>query len=215
MKLLLFALLGLACVAARAQELSASDTAALIARIAAAKRQTAIQADFSEDRQIAFMKKPVHETGTVAFQPPNSFRRQVDGGSLTVCDGQTLWIYYPQFQQVEKYSLSSNRALRESLSAMLSGFGLQDLEKNFTIRAASIPGGYRIDLLPRNSALRKTVASIQVDLSASLSARQLTVQGADGDKTITTFSNERPTSLSSKDFQFHPPAGVSVTEPMG
>jgi outer membrane lipoprotein-sorting protein len=159
------------------------------------------------------MEKPVIESGTVSFLPPDMFRRQVDGGSLTVCDGDTLWIFYPQFGEAEKYTLSSHRPLRESVSAMTSGLGLQNLARDYTIQAWRIPGGYRIKLNPKTSSLRKAVAEIRVEISDQLFAKRLDIIGAEGDRTAITFSNERRVDLSPESFRFQPPEGVRVSEP--
>ena len=173
-----------------------------------------MQANFQEERRLALLEKPVTETGTVSFLPPDMFRREVNGGSLTVCNGDTLWIFYPQFREVEKYTLSSNRPLRESISAMTSGFGLQDLGKNYKVRAWQTADGYRIELQPKTSSLRKAVTKIQVEIADQLYARRLEIFGTEGDQTTITFSGERKVRLSPEDFRFQPPAGVRVSEPM-
>lgn len=197
-----------------ASDLSREETSALIARVAEKRRGIPMQADFREEKHLALMARPVIEIGTIAFSPPDKFRREVPGKSLTVCDGQTLWLYYPRFNEVEKYVLSSNRALRESLAAMTSGFGLQDLDRDFAITASESAGGYRLTLTPKNSRLRKSITSITVDLSAALNACRLEILGAQEDRTITTFSNERKSTLPASAFEFQPPAGTSVSEPM-
>ncbi|HEY5812194.1 MAG TPA: outer membrane lipoprotein carrier protein LolA, partial [Terrimicrobiaceae bacterium] len=156
----------------------------------------------------------VTESGVVSFLPPDKFRRQVEGGSLTVCDGTTLWLFYPQFDEVEKYDLSSNRALRASLSAMTSGFGLQNLSESYKIQASRTTNGYRLKLHPKTSSLRKAVTEIQVDISEGLFAKRLEILGApEGDRTTITFSNERRVNLSADDFRFQPPKGVRISEP--
>jgi outer membrane lipoprotein-sorting protein len=198
----------------QSQELSAKEVEALLARLAESRGGSGMQANFREERRLALMEKPVIETGIVSFLPPDMFRREVDGGSLTVCDGDTLWIFYPQFREVEKYTLSSNRPLRESISAMTSGFGLQDLGKNYRVQAWQLADGYRIELHPKTSSLRKAVTAIQVDISEQLYARRVEIVGADGDRSGITFSGERKVKLSPEDFRFQPPAGVRVSEPM-
>ncbi len=173
-----------------------------------------MQANFREERRLALMNKPVIETGTVSFLPPDKFRRQVDGGTLTVCDGDILWLYYPQFGEAEKYTLSSNRSLRESVAAMTSGFGLQNLSKNYNVQAWKTADGYRATLTPKTSSLRKAVSEIHVDISNELSAKRLEIVGTDGDRTVISFSNERRVNLSPEDFEFQPPEGVRVSEPL-
>ena len=200
--------------ALNAQELSPKEVEALLARLSESRGGAAMQANFREERRLALMNKPVIETGTISFLPPDKFRRQVDGGSLTVCDGDTLWLFYPQFGEAEKYTLSSNRPLRESVAAMTSGFGLQNLSKNYNVQAWKTPDGYRAKLTPKTSSLRKAVAEIQVDISNELSAKRLEIVGTEGDRTFITFSNERRVNLSPESFRFQPPEGVRVSEPL-
>ena len=204
----------LAASGLNAQELSSKEVETLLARLSASRAGAAMQADFREERRLALMNKPVIETGTVSFLPPDKFRRQVDNGTLTLCDGDVLWLYYPQFGEAEKYTLSSNRSLRESIAAMTSGFGLQNLSKNYNVQARKTANGYRATLTPKTSSLRKTVAEIQIDISSELFAKRLEIVGAEGDRTLVTFSNERRVSLSPEDFEFQPPQGVRVSEPL-
>src|SRR4030095_4166523 len=58
--------------------------------LAAVRQNRSTQADFQEERVIPLMKKPVQSSGTVWFQPPNKFRREVKGNSpsITVSDGR-------------------------------------------------------------------------------------------------------------------------------
>jgi outer membrane lipoprotein-sorting protein len=209
-------LLGLlfAASALHAQELNPREVEDFLSRLSASRAGVAMQADFREERRIALMNKPVIETGTVSFLPPDNFRRQVDSGSLTVCDGDILWLYYPQFGEAEKYTLSANRPVRESVAAMTSGFGLQNLSKNYDVRARKTPDGYTAKLTPKTSSLRKTVDEIEVDISDDLSAKRLEIVGREGDRTVITFSNERRANLSPESFRFRPPEGVRVSEPL-
>lgn len=201
-------------VSLHAQELSPAETTDLINRLADARKGNAFQTDFREEKRLAAMEKTVVETGTLAFLPPDKFRREVPGKSTTVCDGQTLWLYYPEFNEVEKYSLTSSRALRESLAAMTAGLGLQDVAKNYAIQAWKESNGYRLQLTPKSAALRKTVGTLTIQLAENLSARKIDIEGGKGEGSTITFSNERRASLSPKDFTFQPPQGASVTEPL-
>jgi outer membrane lipoprotein-sorting protein len=200
--------------ALHAEELSPREAEALLSRLSAIRAGSAMQADFQEERRLALMNKPVVETGTLSFLPPDKFRREVKGGSLTVCDGDSLWLYYPQFGEAEHYTLSASRPLRESITAMTSGFGLQDLAKNYTVRITKNPEGYSMRLVPKASSLRKTVSEIGVDISNDLVAKRMEIVGADGDRTLVAFSNERKVALSPSDFQFRPPPGVQISEPL-
>src|SRR5260370_28267952 len=90
--------------------LATSELKDLLARI---RENRITQADFEEQRFLRLMKKPIASSGRVWFQPPNKFRREVKGNSpsLTVSNGQQLWIYYPNFKSAEHYSIVSPSAL--------------------------------------------------------------------------------------------------------
>lgn len=206
----------LLCAGASAENLSDSETQTLIRRIADSRRGKTMQAEFRDEKHLPMLKKPVVESGTLAFRPPNQFRREVteNQGSLTVCDGKVLWIYYPAFQEAEKYTLDSHRALRESLSALTAGLSLENVEKNFAIRAQKGASGYSLELTPRTSSLRKVVSAIRLEVTPSLEASRMEIVSPSGDRTLTTFRNEKAVQLPPSAFQFAPPAGVSVTEPL-
>jgi outer membrane lipoprotein-sorting protein len=156
------------------------------------------------------MEKPIIDL-TVSLLPPDKFRRQVMGQS-DVCDGETLGFFTPSSRK-RRNMLSSNRPLRESVSAMTSGIGLQNLEKNYNVQGWRSADGYRIKLTPKSSSLRKAVAEVQVDISDRLFAKRLSVVTAEGDHTVITFSDERKVNISPEDFRFQPPEGVRVSEP--
>lgn len=200
--------------AAFAQPLADAEVDALLVRLAEKRGGAAMQMDFREVKHLALLAKPVIETGTLSFLPPDKFRREVTGRSLTVCNGEVLWLYYPEFQEAEKYALAANRSLRESLAAMSAGLGLKNLRKDNLVTAARTPAGYDLVLIPRKSALRKTIREIRLQISGTLAVERMEILGADGDRSETAFLNERPAALTPADFEFRPPEGVAVSEPM-
>ena len=195
-----------------ARDLPPQEIDSLLTRLSDARTGMALQADFREERRIALMKKPIFEAGTIAFLPADKFRREVPGRSLMVSDGKTLWLYYPQLQQAEKYSLAPRSPLRDFLAAMTAGLGLQRLSDSFKIQATETPAGYLLELAPKNAALRKTLTVIRVQIGDDLAVKRLEVFSKNGDRTVTSFANERRARLSPGDFQFAPPPGTSVSE---
>src|ERR1700745_829288 len=84
--------------------------------LAAIRQNRTTQADFQEERVIRLMKKPVLSSGTVSFQPPNKFRREVkrNSPSVTISNGRELWFYYPNFKSAERYPLGKRSALADT-----------------------------------------------------------------------------------------------------
>jgi len=215
MKRLLLLALTVPLAWAAAQPMSEDETLQVLDQIAASRGDGAIQSDFREEKKLAMMEKPVVETGTIAFLAPDKFRREVPGKSLTVCNGETLWMYYPAYKEAEKYTLSSNKALKESLMAMTSGLGLRDIAKNYTVKAERETDGYTIELTPRSRAMRGTIQTITLVIGADLKARRMVLASGPGESSTITFSNERKAALAPDDFSFKPPSGVTVSEPLG
>ena len=120
------------------QQLSEADTNSLISRIADSRAGHAVQADFIEKRSLPMWKEPVEEKGTIAFEPPERFLRKTK--NLTVCDGQFLWMYYPEFQQVEKYPLS-NGGPGHIFAALGQALQFRKLAENFKIVATRLENG--------------------------------------------------------------------------
>src|SRR5215510_9390487 len=149
MRGLMFAIAALVGVTpvARAAPLSEAELKSLLAAI---RQNRTTQADFQEERVIRLMKKPVLSSGTVWFQPPNKFRREVKGNSpsVTVSDGHQLWIYYPNFKSAEHYPLGKGSPLDSTVAAINSALNLENVEKTFQINAAKADQGYELILLP-------------------------------------------------------------------
>src|SRR5881275_1933757 len=116
--------------------------------LAAIRQNRTTQADFQEQRVNRLMKKPVVSSGTVWFQPPNKFRREVKGNSpsVTVSDGRELWIYYPNFKSAERYPLGKGSPLDATVAAINSALNLENIENTFQIRAAKTDKGYELVL---------------------------------------------------------------------
>lgn len=214
--LLIFILVVSAALSLQAQVLDDAGTSNFLKQLSAARGGKTFQAEFDEVKTLPMLQKPIRESGTISFLPPDLFRRELTSPArnLTVCDGETLWLYYPEFQEVEKYSLAKNKALRDSLSAMTSGLRLNNLEQVFSISVAKIPEGHRVELSPRSGALKKILSKLTLTIAPNFTPRTMEILGAEGDRTVTTFSAERPATLSASDFRFQPPKGVTVSEPL-
>src|SRR6266702_3691514 len=161
---------------AKTAPLSEADLKNLFAGI---RQNRTTQADFQEERMIRLMKKPILSSGTIWFQPPNKFRREVKGNSpsVTVSDGRQLWIYYPNFKSAERYPLGKGSPLDSTVAAINSALNLENIEN---LRVA------RTDMLLPN-----------------------------GDRIVTTYSNQMRAPIPAYTFEFKPPPDTEVTTPLG
>src|SRR2546427_9552927 len=134
--------------------LSEADLKNLLAGI---RQNRSTQADFQEERVIRLMKNPILSSGTVWFQPPNKFRREVKGNSpsVTVSVGRDLWIYYPNFKSAERYPLGKGSPLDATVAAINAALNLENIETSFNITATRSENGYELQLLPRSAAMKR------------------------------------------------------------
>src|SRR6266576_4515652 len=209
----IFLLVSLTCIASSAP-VSEADLKNLLAGI----RQNRItQADFQEQRVIRLMKKPIISAGKVWFQPPNKFRREVTGSSpsLTVSDGRQLWIYYPSFKSAERYPLGKGSPLDSTVAAINASLNLEDDENTFQITAAKIENGYELRLMPRASSMKRVFQKLELRINDQLRVERTDMLLPNGDRIVTTYSNQTRGPVPASMFEFTPPAGAEISTPLG
>src|SRR5437660_2712891 len=155
---------------AKTAPLSEADLKNLLAGI---RQNRSTQADFQEQRVIRLMKKPILSSGTIWFQPPNKFRREVKGNSpsVTVSDGRELWIYYPNFKSAERYPLGKGSPLDSTVAAINSALNLENIENSFQINATKtdpLQTGYELTLLPRAPSMKRVFQKLDLRINDQL-----------------------------------------------
>ena len=185
--------------------------------LAAIRQNRSTQADFQEERVIRLMKKPVSSSGTVWFQVPNKFRREVKGNSpsLTVSDGRELWIYYPNFKSAERYPLGKGSPLDATVAAINSALNLENIETSFNISATKSDDGHDLALLPRTAAMKRVFQKLDLRINSEFRVERTDMLLPNGDRIVTTYSNQTRAAIPASTFEFRPPAGTEVTTPLG
>ena len=199
---------------ARTAPLSEADLKNLLAAI---RQNRTTQADFQEQRVIRLMKNPVLSSGTVWFQPPNKFRREVKGNSpsITVSSGRELWIYYPNFKSAERYPLGKGSPLDATVAAINSALNLENIETSFNISATKSDSGHELALLPRTAAMKRVFQKLDLRINNEFRVERTDMLLPNGDRIVTTYSNQTRAPIPSSAFEFKPPAGTEVTTPLG
>jgi len=169
---------------------------------------------------IRLNKKPIQRSGKVWFQPPNKFRREVKGSSpsLTVSDGRQLWIYYPNFKSAERYPLGKGSPLDSTVTAINSSLNLEDVENTFQIRATKNDppqAGYELTLLPRSASMKRVFQKLDLRINDQLRVERTDMLLPNGDRIVTTYSNQTRGPVSASMFEFTPPPGTEVSTPLG
>jgi len=185
--------------------------------LAAIRQNRSTQADFQEQRVIRLMKNPVQSWGTVWFQTPNKFRREVKGNSpsITVSDGRELWIYYPNFKSAERYPLGKGSPLDATVAAINSALNLENIETSFNVSATKSDNGHELALLPRTAAMKRVFQKLDLRINGQFRVERTDMLLPNGDRIVTTYSNQTRASIPPSTFEFKPPAGTEVTTPLG
>ena len=203
---------------AQAQSLAPNEIKSLLDRIRE-KRAGApqVQADFEEKKEVHLMNKPINSSGKVWFAAPNKFRREVKGNSpsVTVSDGQQLWIYYPKFQSAEHYSLGKRSPLDAGIAALTAALNLTNVENSYHISASKLENGFELQLAPRNPSLKRLLQTFNIQLNANLQVERTEMVQPKGDHIVTLYRNESRAPIPPATFEFTPPAGTTVTTPLG
>ena len=197
-----------------AAPISEGDLKNLLAGI---RQNRSTQADFQEERVIRLMKKPILSSGRISFQPPNKFRREVKGNSpsVTVSDGRQLWIYYPNFKSAERYPLGKGSPLDATVAAINSALNLENIENTFQINAAKADKGYELTLLPRAPSMKRAFQKLDLRIDANLRVERTDMLLPNGDRIVTTYSNQTRTPVPASTFEFKLPPGTEVSTPLG
>ena len=199
---------------AKADPLSTADLTNLLARI---RENRMTQADFQEQRVMRLMTKPILNSGRVWFQPPNKFRREVKGNSpsLTVSDGRQLWIYYPNFKSAERYSLGKRSPIDSLIAAINSALNLENVENTFHITGTKIDRGYELELTPRTASMKRFFQKLNLRINSTLQAERTDMLQPNGDRIVTSYSNQIRVPLPPSTFKFTPSPGTDITTPLG
>src|SRR6184192_2384440 len=197
---------------ANSAPVSEADLKNLLAGI---RQNRSTQAEFQEQRMIRLMKKPILSSGKVWFQPPNKFRREVKGSSpsLTVSDGRQLWIYYPNFKSAERYPLGKGSPLDSTVAAINSALNLENVENTFNITASKGDRGYKLSLLPRTAAMKRVFQKLDLLINDNLRVERTDMLLPNGDRIVTTYSNQMRAPIPAYTFEFKPPPDTEVTTP--
>lgn len=203
----------LTCIANGAP-LSEADVKNLLAGI---RQNRATEADFQEQRMIRLMKKPIVSSGRIWFQPPNKFRREVKGNSpsITVSDGRQLWIYYSNFKSAERYPLGKGSPLDSTVAAINSALNLENIENSFQINATKTDNGHELVLIPRTASMKRVFQKLDLHIDDNLRVERTDMLLPNGDRIVTSYSNQARAPIPASTFEFKPPPGTEVSTPLG
>jgi chaperone LolA len=202
----------------QAQSLSQSDVKNLLAQIRERRASVPdVHANFKEQKTIHLLNKPIVSSGKIWFHAPNKFRREISGNSpsITVSNGRDLWIYYPNFKSAEHYTLGKRSPVDAVIAAINMALNLENVENTFQINGTKVGNGYELQLLPRSPSMKRIFQRFDLRLNSELIAERTDMVQPNGDQIITTYSNQTRAPIPESTFEFTPPAGTEITNPLG
>jgi outer membrane lipoprotein-sorting protein len=200
------------------QTLSLGEIKKLLARVHEKRVASPnVQADFQEEKASHFLDKPLISTGKVWFQAPNKFRREMKGSSQTVAvsNGHDFWIHFPNTKSTQHFRLGKNSPVDAALAAMNTALNLENVESTYQITGTKADGGYELQLLPRTPAGKRIFQRFNLRLSGDLFVQRTEMLKPNGDKVVTTYSNQSRTAIPAATFEFTPPPGTTISNPLG
>jgi outer membrane lipoprotein-sorting protein len=213
-----FAIVLAQAAAIDAESLAPADIKALLGKIRE-RRATAphVEADFREEKTIHLMARPIVSSGRVWFQPPDKFRREVKGNSpsITVSDGQQLWIYYPNFKSAEHYTLGKRSPLDSAIATINTALNLENVEGTLEITGSKTNSGYELRLLPRTSSMKRIFRTFDLWLDNEFFVTRTEMSQPNGDKIVTIYTNPSRAPIPPGTFEFTLPPGTDVSTPLG
>lgn len=197
---------------------AASDTAspgaaAIISRLESRYGGADIAAEFSQESTLKVLDITDTATGKVWFKHPGMMRWEYESPDphAIITDGETLWVYRPQDQQV---------VVGDALHYFGNGKGASFLSNISLIKeqfrvektTSEKPGFYSLKLIPEKKKLDLKQIVLHVDKEDYLVRRVIT-ENIHGDVTRITFQDIRfPEKLSDSRFAFDIPAGADVIQ---
>jgi len=203
---------------ARAQSLSDAEIKDLLGRISERRASAPdVHASFQEQKTIHLMNKPIISSGKIWFHAPSKFKREVSGNSpsVTISNGRDLWIYYPNFKSAEHYALGRHSPADAAIAAINTSLNLENVEKTFQVAGNKADNGYALVLLPRSPSMKRIFQKFDLRLNADLTVDRTEMTQPNGDRVVTTYSNQTRAAIPAATFEFTPPAGTEITSPLG
>ncbi len=145
------------------------------------------------------------------------FRREVKGNSpsVTASDGRQLWIYYPNFKSAERYPLGKGSPLDTTVAAINSALNLENIENIFQINATKTDKGYELALTPRTPSMKRAFQKLDLRINDNLRVERTDMLLPNGDRIVTTYSNQTRAPVPAVTFEFKPPPGTEISSPLG
>ena len=112
--------------------------------------------------------------------------------------------------------MPSKRSPIDSLIAAInSALNLENVENSFDITGTKIDNGYELALILRTPAMKRTFQKLNLRIDGNLRVERTDMLQVNGDRIVTSYSNQTRAPLPPSIFEFTPPPGTDITTPLG
>ena len=101
------------------------------------------------------------------------------------------------------------------IDAINSALNLENIEASFDITATKSGNRYALQLLPRSYAMKRAFQKLDLRITEKFRVEETDMLLPNGDRIVTTYSNQTRASIPAPTFEFKPPQGTDVTTPLG
>lgn len=148
------------------------------------------QAKLTQTKTLKLLSKELRSQGKVLFKKEEQVRWEIEEPETSIIwiREKTMWCYFPEFKQCEKYSLEKRLPNQTNPSALFLGI-FQDLkafQKEYTLEYQVLEKTYQLTILPKtkNHPLRK----VQFEFDQNeLTPQQILFTYRNGDQMKTQF----------------------------
>ena len=106
-------------------------------------------------------------------------------------------------------------AARCDVAAINSALNLENIETSFNISATKSDTGHELALLPRTGAMKRVFQKLDLRINDKFRVEGTDMLLPNGDRIVTTYSNQTRAPIPPSTFEFKPPTGTEVTTPLG
>jgi outer membrane lipoprotein-sorting protein len=170
-----------------------------------------------QEKHLAVLKKKVHIEGAVEMARPNMLRWEVakPEKSITVINGETMTVYYPDAKEAQVYTLSENFIARNTMSFFITAMSgdLHEMEKRFSVSVFRNGGEIVFKLVPLSGIVSRYLSNIIVSYDETTGLpKGIEVTTPGSDRTITTLADIRINSeFRPETFKIKLPENVRIT----
>src|SRR5207247_10705286 len=96
-----------------------------------------------------------------------------------------------------------------------SALNVQNSKSTLQITASKIHISYELTLIPRTVSMKRVFQKLDLRINENLQAARTDMLLPNGDRIVTSYSNQTSASVPPSTFEFTPPPDTEITTPLG